>query len=46
MGDKFDKIAERLDNQTDNQGSRKILEAIKLVTTSLVLGASFSIVLF
>lgn len=28
MGDKFDKIAERLDNQTDNQGSRKILEAI------------------
>ena len=28
MSDKFDKIAERLDNQTDNQGSRKILEAI------------------
>ena len=28
MSDKIDKIAERLDNQTDNQGSRKILEAI------------------
>ena len=28
MSDKFDKIAERLDNQNDNQGSRKILEAI------------------
>lgn len=28
MGDKIDKIADRLDNQNDNQGSRKILEAI------------------
>ena len=28
MSDKIDKIAEILDNQNDNQGSRKILEAI------------------